>query len=532
MTADVEKGKQLPLCITALPSYELGVNETVSLWRARPSDAPQTSPDDLTYESLGFGILLKMHPGPVENLAVQCWPNADPQGRVRVVITPEDRFGNPTGFVKPVEARLVWNEQPLSLTVQQTRILYLPAPKSSVGRLVATVSPQQLADHESVNNAVSADGKLKITSNPVWKDTPEGMMAAFGELHWHTDISGDGGGRLEDGLALARDYINMNFCMSSDHFFPRAADWERTVRAHQEFSQPDIFATLLAFEYITSAGHDNYYFCEPDHSMATPKFNHLWTAPKQPILIVHLQELLAKHWEKNPGSFFAAPHHTNAHGKPYWGPYPFREIDKATPWYRLIEVFQTRGNMERNEYPEGWRAWFLNNNSSVIDALNMGFKLGFTGGTDNHCARPGRVFAGAENIGRIPTNSLGMTGVWTPRVERKAIFKSLYDRATWAVWDTRALVWFTVNGHPMGSEFSAPVGQPLEMVLRMSVDSPLKALEIVSEGKSVWSGAPEGLDIEVTIPLGAVQKSAYYYVRAMQQDGGLIYASPVFLTVN
>jgi hypothetical protein len=39
------------------------------------------------------------------------------------------------------------------------------------------------------------------------------------------------------------------------------------------------------------------------------------------------------------------------------------------------------------------------------------------------------------------------------------------------------------------------------------------------------------LDIETEIDLGMVEKSTFFYLRARQTDGALIYASPIFVTV-
>lgn len=124
-----------------------------------------------------------------------------------------------------------------------------------------------------------------------------------------------------------------------------------------------------------------------------------------------------------------------------------------------------------------------------------------------------------------------LTGVWTPRVERQAIFDSLKARHTWAVWDTRALVDFSVNGAPAGDELTVTPGTALKAHLRLSAEDALQTVELVSEGKTVWHRSFAELDIDVEFPLGVAEHSTHFYVRALQRNGGLIYASPVFVTV-
>lgn len=42
----------------------------------------------------------------------------------------------------------------------------------------------------------------------------------------------------------------------------------------------------------------------------------------------------------------------------------------------------------------------------------------------------------------------------------------------------------------------------------------------------------DDLDIEVQVNLGEARKTTYFYLRALQTDGAIIYASPVFVKVR
>ena len=125
-----------------------------------------------------------------------------------------------------------------------------------------------------------------------------------------------------------------------------------------------------------------------------------------------------------------------------------------------------------------------------------------------------------------------LTGAWTPAVNRRAVYDALRARHTWAVWDTRALVDFGVNGGAAGDEVAVAPGTPLAARLRLSAEDSLQTIEVVSEGEVVWQGSSDTPDLEREIPLGPADRSTHYYLRALQRDGGLIYASPVYVTVS
>jgi hypothetical protein len=214
---------------------------------------------------------------------------------------------------------------------------------------------------------------------------------------------------------------------------------------------------------------------------------------------------------------------------PYWFPYRWT---RPAPYHRNVELFQTRGNQERDQYPDdGWRGWHRNG-ASAQHALALGYKLGFTGGTDNHTCRPGRAFAGEEAFGRMPPNSVALTGLWTERVDRAKVFDALYSRHTWAVWDTRAIVYFTVAGAEAGEEIKVKRGATIEARIRISGEDEMQSIEIVSESHTVWQGSSRELDLDITVPLGKAGKGTYFYLRARQRNGGLIYASPVFVSLE
>jgi hypothetical protein len=324
----------------------------------------------------------------------------------------------------------------------------------------------------------------------------------------------------DQALEAARDDLNLDFAAPGDHT-PAGIKWTDLVRACDRYNQPGLFATLYGWEQSSDEGHVNFYFVDPDHPMAPDHFSH----PHRP----------AEYIEALPHrGFLAIPHHTNAvsyatrdDGSHYWGAYPWGQPRDA--YLRLVEIFQGRGNFEREDPPEGWRCSFRNNNGSVQTALDRGHRLGFVGGTDNHAGWPARVSRREE---AEPSAGWIVTGAWVVARTREAVYDALYARHTWACWDTRAIVWFAVDGALQGSELRLTTPRRLRAQIRMSVEQPLDVLEIVSghDASIAIDTSHSELDIHREIDLGRVARSTYFYLRARQVDGALIYASPVFVT--
>jgi hypothetical protein len=525
-------GERVKVLLHAVPPYHADLEETLGIWLAAPSGSATKDAAPKWEKQENALAVLRIGPGPVERLAVYSRPTPGMDGQVRTVLSPEDRFGNAGAFRREVTLSLTWNGRTWAEKLQRGKIIQLPAPATDVGRLQVTVEARQLSLEDNIVNGRAEDGRISVRGNPVWRQSPTGKVGGFGEFHWHSELSGDGSGRLAYGMEIARDQLNMSYCMASDHW-PKGNQWKEYVAVMDQFNQAGQFATMFGYEAGSAQGHENFYFVNADNPLnpdGALKICRLPPSEYQKQLDQSQREL------GEDQKIIAIPHHTNtesesyrADGKPYWPAYQFSQ---PTETHRLIEVFQTRGNMERNEYTDVWRGWYAKG-SSVQDALAAGYKLGFTGGTDNHCGRPGYCFGWVEmNRGRMPLHSQSLTGVWADRIDRRSVWKALYDRHTWAAWDTRALVHFEINGVVAGDELRLPLGSALQARVKISTEDSLQALEIISAGKTCWSASVDALDSDLTIDLGKAGQSTYFYLRGLQRNGGMFYASPVFVTIQ
>jgi hypothetical protein len=447
-------------------------------------------------------VNLTTRPGPAEGFRVIVRPAPEKDGMIRAVLYPEDAGGFPTAFDEA---------QPLTLTANGTPIWEGEITGSVVLDLdvSAAEGPFRLTAH--------LPGGEEIISNPAWRDGPDGRFGAFGALHWHTDLSGDGMRPMETAFKAARDIVNLDFAAPGDHT-PKDEKWARLVSACDKFNDPGAFVALYGWEQSSNEGHLNFYFLDPDHPMTPDNFAYS-NRPAEYIEDVPHRD------------FIAIPHHTNAvskairdDGSHYWTAYPWGE--PRDDYLRQVEIFQTRGNFEREDPPEGWRTDHRNHGGSVQAGLEKGHKLGFVGGTDNHNGWPAKV--------SYRPRSWIVTGAWVKARTREAVYEALYARHTWACWDTRAIVQFTVGGVLQGGILNLDAPRELAARVRISAEAPLDTLEVVTEGdRAIPFDIPAGaLDIEAEISLGRAQNGGFYYLRARQIDGALIYASPVFITFS
>ena len=522
------KGESHKILLTAIPPFYAAVHDDLSLRTIDyPAPQPTDGQDAPAVKEEGSECQLTVVAGPVERFSIYCRPMPGTDGKVRTCLIPEDRFGNPGVFARPVEIRLEWEGNTWVHEVREATIVHLEGPRDT-SRLKAAIPMGALAPTENVTNGIRQEQELVVIGNPVWPGPVNGLRAAFGELHWHCGLSSGGCTPIEEALRRARDYLSMDFAAPADHY-PADWKWKRLVEGVDAYNEPDDFATFYGWEAGTALGHEVYHFTDPEHPHLLPGGFRFGGSPDERVDVL-------KHFK----DFIAIPHHTNTlcenrrkeDDTPYWDRYHW---GRPAEYLRLVEIMQNKGSQERNVYSDAWRGWHQNNHSSVQDALAMGHKLGFTGGSDNHCGWPGRAYrepnAGGVGGAHSP-KSVILTGLWTRKVERQKVYDALWERSTWAVWDTRALVHFTVNGVLMGGELEVERGTPLTAHIRLSAEDALQSVEIISNGATVWISSFSELDIEADVPLGEAERSVYFYLRALQRNGGIIYASPVFVSVE
>jgi len=349
------------------------------------------------------------------------------------------------------------------------------------------------------------NGLMGLT-NPICPEAaPAGMRLFYGEIHSHTELS-DGGGTPDDSFRWARDTEGLDFSALADHFedgqsynYTLEEKWRLTREAVARYHDPGRFVTLLGYEIGTLEAHRNVYFADGEGRMIVE-------GPGGER--VTMDNVFAK---LAGTDYVLIPHAPKFHGINWHRPHdPARQ--------RLVEICSQWGISE-----EGGPL-------SVRHALDLGYKLGFTGGTDNHSAEPGHPDLG------------GITGVYAEALTRRAIFDALLARRCFATNGDRMILTSEVNGTFMGGELSLGADVPRLVRGRAIACEAIDEVEVVRNGQVVhaargggradvsleWEDG-EGLAARAPQRELTDERFAYYYLRARTVTGRLGWTSPVWV---
>ena len=262
---------------------------------------------------------------------------------------------------------------------------------------------------------------VKYVSNPILITKHDQAQLYFGVIHGHTKRS-DGLGTVEDYYSCMRDDNRLDFGAVGDHdhsYETTDADWEVIAEVTAADNDPGNFVTLLGYEWAkwrrNGDGDRNvYYDCdrEPmyrsgdeDYPSPPDLFEALHNCGCRSIVIPHHPASNGNHCDYSDhdpeierlveiysswGSSECSVHDGN--------PYPIRP--SGSPSGSAMEV-----PMDAGEVPVGF----------VQHALEMGRRLGFTGGGDDHLGHPGDpVRTGCEPFRYRD----GLQGVWATELTR------------------------------------------------------------------------------------------------------------------
>ncbi|MCC7494721.1 MAG: DUF3604 domain-containing protein [Fimbriimonadaceae bacterium] len=445
----------------------------------------------------------------------------------RFATTVLDRFGNPApGFAGDLLASCsdARAELPAKLTLRATDAgkSALPVVFTSAGRQTVTLRADRALE------GLAAD-TLTLEVLP----TAPPLRAWWGELHNHGVLSYDarnwGGCRMRprDQFAWARDVNGLDFCAVTDHAMHSgnlrqqnmtAAEFAEVQAASRELLQPGRFVTFTACEQRCARGDTNAYYlgdADPFYMAAGPiTIQQFWKLyrPGDVVTIPHLHPM-----NKNAARF--------------------DEIDATKE--RAIEIHSNHGRYEYHENQPLLPGKGMVPGNNVQAILARGHRLGLVAASDDHSGRAG---------------NFDLTAVLAPRLERDELFKAIQARHTWCTTGPRVNLRFSLGEAIMGDELRLPPGDPRWTTrrFRAAVETtvPLTALELVRNGKVIYSTAPGGprgeFEFADTTPLAECwlgtevgnPPTCYYYLRATQQPAGasgqqnlhMAWSSPIYLS--
>ena len=149
----------------------------------------------------------------------------------------------------------------------------------------------------------------------------------------------------------------------------------------------------------------------------------------------------------------------------------------------------------------------------VSEALDKGFRLGFTAGSDHF------------------STHVSFTNVMVADATREGILDALKKRHVYASTDN-IVADIRCGEHLMGDEFSV-TSQP-EIAIKLIGTAPFSRVVVVKDGKEMPVSAPNTKEVSVvwSDTTALAGKTSYYYVRAEQADGQLVWASPMWITLK
>ncbi len=345
-------------------------------------------------------------------------------------------------------------------------------------------------------------------SNPiVVRDGAEAI--AWGDLQIHSGLS-DGTGRPSDLLRYAREVAGLDVAAVTDHdrwgMWPLADDpeaWNEIVSAAREAHVDGAFVALVGFEWTNWIyGHRHVLFFGDDGRVlsslddATDTPNELWgVLAGQPVVTI--------------------AHH------PAGGPVA---LDWRTPpdsvLEPVVEIASVHGQSGSPELPGPIGGAFPD--AFVELQWRKGMRFGVIGSTDGHDGHPGLAHLVGGQGGLVAFPGLVRT--------RQGVLDALRARRVYATNGPRIILRFDVDGVAMGGVV-AP-GDARVADIRVIGAADLERVQVLTR-QGVWfegaNGGAVGRVWAERVTLPPLEAGDFAYVRVIQTDGGLAWASPVFV---
>ena len=330
-----------------------------------------------------------------------------------------------------------------------------------------------------------------------------------GEFHRHTEMSMDGmrDGSIWDSFRYMLDAAAMDWtgCCDHDNGFGREYTWWITQKYTDMFYLPGLFTPMFSYERSVAypEGHRNVVFAQRGVRTLPrlPKVedNSSGSAPDTQMLYKYLRQF----------NGIAAAHTSATNMGTDW-----RDNDPlAEP---VVEIYQgDRQNYEMPDAPRsssegdsigGWREKGI-----VSHALEKGYKLGFESSSDH-----------------ISTH-MSYCNLLVTKPTRAGILEAFQKRHVYGATDD-ILADVRCGKYMMGDQFDSAT--PPAIKVKLIGTAPFAKVHIIRDNKYVYSVEPKAQTVEFTWrdEKPEAGKQSYYYVRGEQQDGEIVWVSPMWIT--
>lgn len=379
--------------------------------------------------------------------------------------------------MKPIERRAFLR----TLAVAGGALAVRPALASTLGGLTGTAGASRLSRLDS-------SGSLRLVHT---------------DLHNHSFISGDAEGDPHKALNHLRSAGIDVACMTEhavsgkDHGQYDCAtwqdggcrfieginedDWATMAKIADEAYEPGRFVSFRGFEYSTpTVGHINVWFgsdfTDPLHegALVTPR------EISEMDRVIPPTQPVADQFEKAPDTATIVPFYDWLVSPPGSGPlggggdaiasfnHPgyfgnfesFVYHGAAAKQFFLMEAFNaiTYRQNESDGHDATDYFWYARDRGMPQPfnaCFNAGWKVGFTGVSDEHSGHYGQT-------------GKGRGGLYVSRMTRGGVRRAIMSRRGFGTRETGLRLDATADGVPMGSELAAPAGKPLK--IRLDLD--------------------------------------------------------------
>ncbi|MBU7003965.1 MAG: DUF3604 domain-containing protein [Theionarchaea archaeon] len=296
-----------------------------------------------------------------------------------------------------------------------------------------------------------------VPSNPVNVKEDAKTRLYWGDIHVHTFFSNCHRDCAKDpsfGYWYGREVSHLDFAAAADHLRGLSAErWARTKEINEEYNADGEFATILGFESSHSKDHGgdiNVYYRGGDPG-------YFWL-DREDMKGINPQVGLDVLWswlDDQGEPYLTIPHHTGRAAKYRNFELPYYNRERET----LLEIYSMWGSSEARDDDYFLRGGKTDQRAYFQDALELGYRYGLIGSSDNHHTMPGTPFSMLPVPYHHPPNKMisqGLAAVYATKLTRASIFDSLLQRRCYATTSTRPILNIALNETPMG--------QTLEMI--------------------------------------------------------------------